>query len=218
MSSVTQTIPTLTGGLSQQPDELKLPGQVRTAKNVLPDVTHGLLKRPGGRLIGNALSAYTTSSKWFHYYRDENEQYIGQIQGSDGQIKMWRCSDGASMTVTSTLPTSSVTGSYSRTSGVITVTKSNHGFSVNEVVNLDFTSGTAVDGVYKIKSVATNTFTVSDSTTSAASGNVTITQQYLMHTEDEDLQTLTLNDFTYITNRTIPTRMGSKVETVEHIQ
>ena len=40
MSSVTQTIPSYTGGLSQQPDELKVPGQVKTAKNVLPDVTH----------------------------------------------------------------------------------------------------------------------------------------------------------------------------------
>ena len=39
MSSVTQTIPTLTGGLSQQPDELKVPGQVNVANNVLPDVT-----------------------------------------------------------------------------------------------------------------------------------------------------------------------------------
>ena len=32
MTSVTQTIPTLTGGLSQQPDELKIPGQVNVAK------------------------------------------------------------------------------------------------------------------------------------------------------------------------------------------
>ena len=38
MSSVTQTIPTLTGGLSQQPDELKIPGQVSVATNVIPDV------------------------------------------------------------------------------------------------------------------------------------------------------------------------------------
>ena len=51
MTSVTQTIPTLTGGLSQQPDELKIPGQVNVATNVIPDVTHGLLKRPGGKLV-----------------------------------------------------------------------------------------------------------------------------------------------------------------------
>ena len=51
MASVTQTIPTLTGGISEQPDELKVPGQVNVADNVLPDVTHGLQKRPGGKLV-----------------------------------------------------------------------------------------------------------------------------------------------------------------------
>ena len=62
MTSITQQIPSYVGGISQQPDELKVPGQVRTANKVLPDVTHGLLKRPGGKLIGSALSAYTTDS------------------------------------------------------------------------------------------------------------------------------------------------------------
>ena len=38
MASITQTIPTYNGGISQQPDEFKLPGQVVEAKNVLPDV------------------------------------------------------------------------------------------------------------------------------------------------------------------------------------
>ena len=99
MASITQKIPSYTAGISQQPDELKTPGQLREAKNVFPDVTHGLMKRPGGRLIGGNLGAFNTNSKWFHYYRDENEQYIGQIQRSDGDLKMWRCSDGAAMTV-----------------------------------------------------------------------------------------------------------------------
>ena len=99
MTRITQKIPRYTGGISQQPDELKVPGQLRTAKNVLPDITHGLLKRPGGRLIGGNLGAYTTDSKWFHYYRDENEQYIGQIQLSTGEIKMWKCDTGAAVTV-----------------------------------------------------------------------------------------------------------------------
>ena len=99
MTSITQQIPNYVGGISQQPDELKVPGQVRAAKNVLPDVTHGLLKRPGGRLIGNELSPYSGNSKWFHYYRDEDEQYIGQIQLSSGEIKMWKCDTGAACTV-----------------------------------------------------------------------------------------------------------------------
>ena len=153
MSSVTQTIPTLTGGLSQQPDELKIPGQVSVATNVIPDVTHGLLKRPGGQLVAsisdNGTSALNsqTNGKWFSYYRDETESYIGQVSRS-GDINMWRCSDGAAM-----------------------------------VVNYD--SGTA-------SALAT----------------------YLTHTNDEDIQTLTLNDYTFITNRTKTVAMSSTVETV----
>jgi len=224
MSSVTQTIPNYNGGISQQPDELKVPGQVKDALNVLPDLTHGLLKRPGGKLVAslsdNSTAALNsnTNGKWFHYYRDETEQYIGQINRS-GDINVWRCSDGAAMTVNSSLPTSSVTGTYSRnTSGEITVTKSSHGFEIGEVVTLDFTSGNAVDGIYKITSVTTDTFKVTDTTTSSTSGNVTITQQYLMHIDDADLQTLTLNDFTYITNRTRTAGMVDNASTINPVR
>ena len=94
MTSVTQTIPSYTGGLSQQPDELKIPGQVSTAQNVLPDVTEGLVKRPGSQIVGSLMDNGTAAlnsdhvGKWFHYYRDETEQYIGQISRSDGTVKM----------------------------------------------------------------------------------------------------------------------------------
>ena len=57
MPSITQTIPNYVSGISEQPDELKTPGQLTVAKNVLPDVTQGLLKRPGGKLIGGDLGA-----------------------------------------------------------------------------------------------------------------------------------------------------------------
>ena len=51
MSGVTQKIRRFTGGISDQPDEQKLPGQVRDAVNCTPDVVYGLLKRPGTNLI-----------------------------------------------------------------------------------------------------------------------------------------------------------------------
>ena len=148
MASVTQLVPTLTGGVSQQPDELKVPGQVNVADNVLPDVTHGLMKRPGGKFV-DSLSDGTlnssTNGKWFHYYRDEDEQYIGQVirntgQSNDGHVRMWKCSDGTEMTV---------------------------------------------------------------------NGNG---KSYLQHTNDEDIQTLTVNDYTFLTNRTKTVAMSSTTE------
>ena len=149
MASITQTIPSYTGGISQQPDELKVPGQVNVAKNVFPDITEGLMKRPGAKFI-KQLDADGTATdsqdqgKWFHYYRDETEQYLGQISRT-GDINMWKCSDGSPVTVNS-------------------------------------------------------------------SGNSSAMATYLAHTTDQDIQTLTLNDYTYITNRTKNTAMSSTKE------
>ena len=163
MSSITQTIPSYTGGISQQPDELKLPGQVSKAKNVYPDLVNGLTKRPGGKLIkslsdGSLNSA--TNGRWFHYYRDENEQYVGQISTA-GILRMWTCTDIYD------------TGGTKR-------------HSAGDEMNVTYPGAV-----------------------SSQSALVT----YLTHTNDEDLQTLTLNDYTYITNRTKTVAMAGTTET-----
>ena len=150
MANITQTIPNLTQGISQQPDEYKIPGQVKDMVNTIPDITQGLLKRPAGKFVASlsdGTNNSTSDGKWFHYYRDENEQYIGQI-ARNGVVKMWDCLTGAEKTV--------------------------------------------VNGI----------------------GNNT----YLTHTGDEDLQTLTLNDFTYINNRSITTEMDTTVEPLGDFQ
>ena len=142
MANITQTIPALTAGISQQPDESLIPGQVKDMVNALPDVTQGLLKRPAGKFVASLSDGSNNSTadgKWFHYYRDESEQYIGQI-AKNGTLRMWDCLSGAEKTV----------------------------------VNPNLT--------------------------------------YLVHTGDEDIQTLTLNDFTYINNRTKVTAMGTATE------
>ncbi len=144
MANITQTIPNLTQGISQQPDEYKIPGQVKDMSNALPDVSQGLLKRPAGKFVASLSDGTKNSSsngRWFHYYRDENEQYIGQIH-RDGTVRMWDCLTG----------------------------------NEKNVVN--------------------------------AIGN----QNYLTHTGDEDIQTLTLNDFTYLNNRTKTVEMDTLEE------
>ena len=135
MASITQTIPSYIGGISQQPDELMVPGQLNAAINVLPDLTEALTKRPGSKYI-TQLDTSTPTSKWFSYYRDDGEQYIGRITLSDGVIRMWKCSDGSEKTVV-----------------------------------YDSTDETAIKNYLKTATVAS------------------------------DLQTLTLNDNTYITSR-----------------
>ena len=47
MTSISQIIPNYaTGGISDQPDELKKPGQLRKCLNAYPDLIHGLYRRP----------------------------------------------------------------------------------------------------------------------------------------------------------------------------
>ncbi len=98
MTSVTQQVPNYVLGMSEQPDELKSPGQVVNLKNGLPDITRGLMKRPGSDLISAVTPA--ASGKWFYIYRadEEGQRFIGQV-ATTGAIKVWRCSDGVEIPV-----------------------------------------------------------------------------------------------------------------------
>ena len=162
MANITQTIHSLNAGISQQPDEQKIPGQVRDMNNAIPDITQGLLKRPAGKFV-STLTGSTATGKWFHYYRDENEQYVGQVQ-QDGTVKMWDCLTGAAKTV--------VDATNTRVSGQ---------------TNNDL-------------------YTYVDDTTGT---------KYLKHSADDMIQTLTLNDFTYITNRNVNTEMRTDTANLE---
>ena len=101
MAAVTQRIPNFLGGVSKQPDDKKIPGQVREAINSYPDPTFGLSKRPGTKWLGN-LSSTTNefqNGKWFYINRDETEKYIGVIYGAN--IKIWNVNNpSATVTVT----------------------------------------------------------------------------------------------------------------------
>ena len=113
MAGITQTIPSYSAGMSEQPDNLKFPGQLSESVNAIPDITKGLFKRPGLKRIDSSLDnesdrSHTTATgklkdvqsggSWFHYYRDETEgSYIGQI-AADGQVRVWSCKSGELMT------------------------------------------------------------------------------------------------------------------------
>ncbi len=145
MATITQTIPSLYQGISEAPDEQKLPGQVRNAVNVVPDIIDGLTKRPGLEFV-KTLSNVATAGCWFQYYRDEDEgSYVGQV-ARDGTVRVWRCSDGLEM----------------------------------------------------------------DAPGNPVSPNPGIGQaNYLVHSADGDIQTLTINDTTFLTNRTKTIAMTS---------
>ena len=100
MTGITQTIPSYTAGISEQPDQLKAPGQVVDTINSIPDLINGLYKRPGAKRIGTApLTNVHNTGSWFHYYRDETEgAYIGQVD-HHGRVRVWSCNDGTEKNV-----------------------------------------------------------------------------------------------------------------------
>jgi hypothetical protein len=98
MASVTQKVPSYVLGMSTQPDEKKVPGQVVDLVNGVPDVVRQLIKRPGSQLIDTISPSTAANTKWFNIYTSDDEQYIGQC-GADGAVKIWRCSDGVEIPV-----------------------------------------------------------------------------------------------------------------------
>ena len=98
MASVTQKVPNYVLGISTQPDEKKIPGQVVDLVNGVPDVVNQLTKRPGSQLVNTLTPSTAAHAKWFSIYTTDDEQYIGQC-AADGAVKIWRCSDGVEIPV-----------------------------------------------------------------------------------------------------------------------
>jgi len=92
MSTISQRIPNLFLGISQQPDSRKFPGQVRDAVNTLPDFALGMLKRPGGEYIESLTNA-TTTGRWFSILRDAEEKYVAQY--ANNVFRIWSLIDGS---------------------------------------------------------------------------------------------------------------------------
>ena len=105
MAAISQTINNVLGGVSQQPDPVKLPGQVREAINAHLDPTFGCVKRPGTKFIGlldDDADAIPADAEWFPIFRDGTERYIACIYkvGAVGSIRVWNADTGEESTVT----------------------------------------------------------------------------------------------------------------------
>jgi hypothetical protein len=165
MTSITQKIPRYILGMSDQPDELKVPGQVRDAKNVLPDVTLGLLKRPGTKYLGNL----TTNSEgtWFTIYKNNritnDERYICQIT-YEGYVNIWSMKSGKPMNIR---------------------------YSADPIDP----AGQKVAGFYDASSLR------------IATGP----EDYFIQDRANQLHTMSVNDYTFVTNKQVSVSMSSNV-------
>jgi len=104
MAAISQKVPNLLGGISQQPDPVKLPGQVRAAENVYLDPTFGCRKRPGTEFVASLGTGIPNESTWFSIFRDNNERYaVCMYRDNTGfRVRVWDLNDGTERTVTIT--------------------------------------------------------------------------------------------------------------------
>jgi len=73
-------------------------------------------------------------------------------------------------------PATSVSATYGQSGTTITITKTDHGYSVGDFVVIDFTAGSATDGNYEIQTVPNaNTFTVTASVSATISSGTSCT-------------------------------------------
>ena len=73
-------------------------------------------------------------------------------------------------------PATSVSASYEQSGTTISITKTDHGYSVGDFVVIDFTAGSAADGNYEIQTVPNaNTFTVTASASATISSGTSCT-------------------------------------------
>ena len=91
MAAISQKYNTYLQGMSDQPDEIMKPGQLKDSLNTFPDVTFGLLKRPSLGFT-SAVDTPTAVGCWGSYYRVTNtgqrEEYLIQVL-RNGRIRIF---------------------------------------------------------------------------------------------------------------------------------
>jgi len=104
MPAINQRIPNFLGGVSQQPDTIKFPGQVRVCDNAVPDVTFGLMKRPPGEFV-KKLTNVDSDGYWYEILRDGDEKYLVQMKAASSYsgtlrpIRIWDLLTGIEQTL-----------------------------------------------------------------------------------------------------------------------
>jgi len=87
-----------------------------------------------------------------------------------------RVADQASFTFTPPAEGGTKTGTYSQSGTTVTISITNHGLAIGDVVTIDYTTGSATDGTFAIVTATDqNTVTVTAASSATNSGNVSVT-------------------------------------------
>tara|TARA_X000001382_G_scaffold65666_1_gene45547 strand:- start:1122 stop:4487 length:3366 start_codon:yes stop_codon:yes gene_type:complete len=238
MAGITQTVPNYIQGISQQPDELMLPGQVKDALNVLPNITKGLEKRPGSEFLKTLTLCENVLEEGKYFIIDQDDKYIGRVSKT-GKIQVWDLSGNECEVMQGTrldgkslyedVPLSPEFYTYKVQA--INITNGGSGYTSTPTVTITNTSGSTGSGATATAVVASGVITsinitnngsgysagasVAISGGGGSNGAATATignLPYLEHSNSDSIQALTINDYTFFTNRERSTKLSDEVK------
>ena len=159
MAAISQKITNIIGGVSQQPDTIKVGNQLRICDNYYPDVATGLTKRPGLKGVSK-LANTVADGTWFTIFRDDKEKYIIQFSKA-GALKIWSANNGVQQTVNAVAAESTAYAVHTDSADLQTLQVNDYIFILNR--NVVVKAGTTASSAYtpfgfvNINTVAFNT-------------------------------------------------------------
>ena len=98
MPLLVNSVPNLAQGVSQQPDNLRYPGQCDEQINAWATVVEGLVKRPNTRHTSKLFTSKVSNDAFVHFIdRDDDNQFAAVIDNND--LSLFDLSDGTEKTV-----------------------------------------------------------------------------------------------------------------------
>ena len=147
MPLLVNSVPNLAQGVSQQPDNLRYPGQCDEQVNAWATVVEGLVKRPNTRHIGKLFTSKVSNNAFVQLIdRDEDKQFASVIDNND--LSVFDLSDGSEKTVTITADAQTYLDNISNPrEDVKALTVADYTFITNkeQTVALGSTTSTALD-------------------------------------------------------------------------
>ncbi len=147
MPLLVNSVPNLAQGVSQQPDNLRYPGQCDEQVNAWATVVEGLVKRPNTRHIGKLFTSKVSNNAFVQLIdRDEDKQFASVIDNND--LSVFDLSDGSEKTVTITADAQTYLDNISNPrEDVKALTVADYTFIANkeQTVALGSTTSTALD-------------------------------------------------------------------------
>ena len=104
MALISQSIPNLINGVSQQPPSLRLNTQAQLQENGLSSVVSGLSKRPSSQHIADLGVISNLDKAFIHTIRRDENEFYSLVVDTAGTIRVFD-KDGVSKTVTNNAPT-----------------------------------------------------------------------------------------------------------------